>query len=150
MYFGAADDGSTDWATIRSNFSNIQDVINSHASEISAQAKHQTITISRMFSTRGKYVLAEAGKHPRAKVTDGYVILHDNIDQHIEIDLLGPTSSILTQPVKFNGSEKKGSGKPFTIMPRRTVHFKDRLSVLLSENRRVSVYLTLESLEELK
>ena len=135
--------GTVDWSRIIKSFEDIQAVLNEHANELKALAKHQTSTVSMMFQTRGNHVLVNPGKHIRCKVTHAFAIVHDNIDEEVNVTLTG-----LSRPVKFNGSEKKGSGKIFDLVPNAISHFVDDIAVELTANRRVSVYATFESTEE--
>lgn len=141
--FRAIDDGSTDYTNIRANFTNIGETLNEHARELKALARHQTFTVSKMYQTRGTHVLVNPGKHVRCKITHAYAAVHDNIEEEVQVTLTG-----LSHPVKFNDSEKKGSGKIFDLVPNAVAHFNDVIAVQLSANRRVSVHVTFESTEE--
>lgn len=141
--FRAIEDGATDWGPIRKNFEDIQEKINEHADELKALAQHETLTISMMFQGRGRHVLLQGGKHLRCRPVNAYAVVHDNIDAEIRISLAG-----FAEDIKFSESEKKGSGKIFELYPNRILHFIESLEVELSEDRRVSVYVTLESVEE--
>lgn len=141
--FNFIEDGSTDWKNIQKNFTEIGETLNEHALELKALARHQTFTISGMVENRGRHVLAKGGKHLRCRVTHAYATVHDNVDEEVQVTLAN-----LSRPVKFNGSEKKGSGKIFELGPNAISHFVDDIAVELSANRRVSVYVTLESIEE--
>lgn len=141
--FSAVEDGATDWKTIRDSFDDIEDVLNEHAKELKALAKHSTFQISGMFQTKGRHVLARAGKHPRCKILNAFAVVHDNIEDEVHVSIIDFTGDI-----KFNGSEKKGSGKIFDLHPGKVAHFIDSIEVELTGNRRISVYATCESIEE--
>ncbi len=141
--FNSIEDGATDWKNIRSNFNDIGETLNEHARELTALARHQTFTVSGMVETKGRHVLANGGKHIRCKLNHAYAIVHDNVDSEVQATLTG-----LSHPVKFNSSEKKGSGKIFDLVPNPISHFVDDIAVELTANRRVSVYVTFESIEE--
>lgn len=141
--FRTIDDGATDWAPIRKNFDEIQEKINEHADEITALSQHSTVTISMMFQGRGRHVLLQGGKHLRCRLVNAYALIHDNINAEIGISLVN-----FAQDIKFSESEKKGSGKIFDLDPNAILHFIDPLEVELTGDRRVSVYVTLESTEE--
>ncbi len=141
--FNAIEDGATDYSNIRANFTSIGEVLNEHAKELKALARHQTFTVSKMFQTRGMHVLVNPGKHVRCKISHAYAVVHDNIDEEVHATLTG-----LSQEVKFNGSEKKGSAKIFYLLPNGIAHFNDEITVELSASRRVSVNVTFESIEE--
>ncbi len=140
--FGAIEDGSTDWGSIRKNFTDLEDVIKDHYKEIKAIAQRQTFTISGMFQTKGKHFLMKAGRHLRCMPVNAYAVVHDNVEAEIHVTLVD-----LSQPCKFSDSEKKGSAKILELFPVRAVHFAQDVEVELSENRRVSVYATFESIE---
>ncbi len=141
--FNAIEDGATDWKNIRNNFTEIGEVLNEHADELKALARHSTFTISMMFQSAGKHTLMNPGKHLRCKPLNAYAVVHDNIDSEVRVSLVN-----LAQDVKFNGSEKKGSAKVFALSPNKLVHFAESVQVELSADRRVSVYVTFESTEE--
>jgi hypothetical protein len=141
--FRAIEDGATDWAPIRKNFEDIQEKINEHADELKALAQHATFTISMMFQGRGRHFLLTGGKHLRCRPVNAYAVIHDNIDTEVRVSLAG-----LAGDIKFSDSEKKGSGKIFDLYPNKILHFIESLEVELSEDRRISVYVTLESVEE--
>jgi len=136
--------GTVDWSTLRLKFADLEQALNEHALEIKALARRQTQTVSRIFETRGTFPLLEPGRHLRSEVTGAYAIVHDNVEEEILVGLPG----LATGPVKFSASEKKGSAKEFTLPMGRTLLFTEGVKVSLSANRRVSVYLTLESREE--
>ncbi len=140
--FNSIEDGATDWKNIRSNFEDIGETLNEHARELKALAQHQTFTISGMFERKGRHVLINGGKHPRCRPVNAYALVHDNTEEEVRISLAG-----LAQDIMFAASEKKGSGKNFELF-NRTLHFLDIVEVELSTDRRVSVYLTCESIEE--
>lgn len=117
--FKAIEDGATDWGPIRKNFEDIQEKINEHADEL------------------------KGGKHLRCRPVNAFAVIHDNIDTEVRVSLVD-----LAGDIKFSDSEKKGSGKIFDLYPNRILHFIESLEVELSEDRRVSVYVTLESVEE--
>ncbi|NJD76947.1 MAG: hypothetical protein FIB08_07620 [Candidatus Methanoperedens sp.] len=141
--FSAIEDGATDWKTIRKNFTEIEEVLNEHARELKALARHSTFTVSMMFQKAGSHILLNGGIHPRCKPVNAFAVVHDNIDAEVRIRLVN-----LAQDVKFNGSEKKGSAKVFDLSPNKRVHFAESVKVELSEDRRVSVSVTFESTEE--
>lgn len=142
--FSAIEDGATDWKKIRDNFTEIEKVLNEHARELKALARHSTFTISMMFQGAGKHTLMNGGKHPRCKPLNAYAVVHDNIDAEVRVRLVN-----LAQDVKFSETEKKGSGKIFDLYP-KAVHFVESVQVELSTDRRVSVHVTFESTEEEK
>ncbi len=139
--FSAIDDGSIDWAPLRKNLADIEKKINEFADEIKALSQRQTFTISGMFQTRGKHTLVNSGAHVRCKITNAYAVIHDNIETEVIVSLLDLAE------VKFSDSEKKGSGKIFDIPGYKSLHFVDSVEVELSDSRRVSVYVTFESVE---
>lgn len=141
--FNAIEDGATDWKNIRNNFTEIEEVLNEHAGELKALARHSTFTISMMFQSAGKHTLMNAGKHLRCKPINAYAVIHDNIDAEVRVSLVN-----LAQDVKFSDTEKKGSGKVFSFYPNKRVHFAESVQVELSGDRRVSVHVTFESTEE--
>lgn len=141
--FKTIDDGATDWGPIRTNFEEIEEKINEHADELKALSQHSTVTISRMFQGRGRYVILQGGKHLRCRPVNAYALIHDNIDSEARISLVD-----FSRDIKFSDSEKKGSGKLFELYQNKVLHFIDSLEVDLSGDRRVSVYVTLESTEE--
>ncbi len=141
--FSAMEDGATDWKTIRKSFSDIEEVLNEHAGELKALAKHSTFQISGMFQTKGRHFLANSGKHPRFKIVNAFAMVHDNIEEEVHVSIVN-----FTQEIKFNGSEKKGSGKIFDLHPGKVAHFTDAIEVELTGNRRISVYATCQSIEE--
>lgn len=143
--FSAIEDGATDWKKIRDNFTEIEKVLNEHAGELKALARHSTFTISMMFQTAGKHTLMNGGRHPRCKPLNAYAVVHDNIDAEVRVGLVN-----LAQDVKFSDTEKKGSGKVFDLYPNKAVHFVESVQVELSRDRRVSVHVTFESTEEEK
>ncbi|HWQ95922.1 MAG TPA: hypothetical protein VN368_00980 [Candidatus Methylomirabilis sp.] len=141
--FGAVQDGSADWDTIRKNFNELEAKINEHANELKALAQHETSTVSMLFETQGIHTMLAGGKHKRCKVTNAYAQVHDNIDAEVVVSLLG-------MEVKFSSTEKKGSAKSFDSSGEyllRDLNFIDHLEVELSYARRISVNVTLESTE---
>lgn len=140
--FNAIDDGSIDWGPLRKNFSDFEKKINEFADEIKALSQRQTFTVSGMFQTGGKHTLVNPRAHVRCKITNAYALIHDNIDLEIMVSLVGLAE------VKFSDSEKKGSGKIFEVPGHKTLHFLDSVEVELSGSRRVSVYVSFQSIEE--
>ncbi len=141
--FRAIEDGATDWSPLRKNIEDIQEKINEHADELKALSRHSTFTISMMFQGRGRHALLKGGKHLRCRPVNAYALIHVNIDTEVRVSLVG-----LAGDIKFSDSEKKGSGKVFDLYPNSSLHFLDSLEVELSQDRRVSVYVTFESVEE--
>lgn len=140
--FNAVEDGSTDWGNIRENFTDLEEVINEHVDELRAIVKRQTFTVSKLFASKGKHVFLTGGKHLRCRPVNAYAVVHDNVDREVRITL------DLGQEIKFSATEKKGSAKDITLHPHKAVHFTESVFVEFSEDRRVSVYVTFESIEE--
>lgn len=140
--FRTIEDGATDWGPIRKNLDEIEKDINNHADEIKTLSQRQTITISGMFQTRGRHTLINARKHVRCCITNAYALIHDNTEEDITVSLVDMAE------LKFSDSEKKGSGKLFEIPGYKKLHFVESLEVELSGSRRVSIYVTIESIEE--
>lgn len=137
------DNGSTDWKPVKNAFAEIQDILNEHAGELKALAKHSTFTISMMFQTSGRHVLLQGGKHLRCRPVNAFAVVHDNISQDIRVTLID-----ISGTAKFNDTEKKGSAKMLDLLANKVVHFKDTVEVELSISRRVTIYATFESIEE--
>lgn len=140
--FNAVDDGTIDWSKIRDNFTDLTDVIEDHYREIKALAQRQTFTISRLYQTRGRHTLLAPGKHLRCKPVSAYAVVHDNIEAEVSVSLVN-----YSHAAKFSNSEKKGSAKELELLQSRAVHFAEKVEVELSENRRVAVHVTFESIE---
>ena len=134
--------GTVDWGIIKKNFQDLFDELNTKIRDVDALAIRQTFTVSRAYEVEGQHVFLEAGKHPRIRVVDAYAIVHDNIDDKIQVDLAD-----IAEPVKFSATERKGSAKIFTLFPNAALPFWSPLLVVLSATRRISVHITFESTE---
>ena len=124
------------------NFKNVFDDMEANANEITALAKRQTWTITRLFETPGKHTIMSSDKHLRCKVIDAFATLGDNVDLINHSKFMGDT-------LQFTATEKAGKDRAFRISKlNNTFHFKDPIEIEQDSIRRIKYTMTFESMEE--
>lgn len=133
--------GTVDYGPFTTAFTLLEDAINGVIREVNAHLIRQTFTVTKLCETSGNHTILGAGKHLHCKILDAFCVVHDNIPEEVQIVLEGRSHK-----AKFSSTEKKGSAKGIDILTNRgNIHWNEDLTISLSNNRRVSVYVTMES-----
>ena len=140
-YVQAIDTGEWDILAMRNNFDEVEEAINEHATEIQALAFKQTQTISYGIESAGITTILNSNKHLRCKITNAFVQMGDNVKQDNTITIKGISDSI-----RFSETEKAGKVRIFNILKSHMM-FNDEIIIETTSNRRVTINVTIESIE---
>lgn len=134
------EDGSGDQAGLQNFVNKVGEAINEHVKEVNALAEKSTQTVSFAIEAMGITEII-SDKHVRAKITNVFFQLGDNLDMKQSVKIVGHTETI-----SFSKTEKAAKTKIAEIL-NESFGFAERMEVETSTDRRIIVNVTYESME---